>query len=38
MFEKFNTPYLFFANQIALPLYSIGKTIGIVADIGDVFL
>ena len=37
MFEEFNIPGLFFANQVVLPLYSIGKTIGIVADIGDVF-
>ena len=37
MFEEFNIPGLFFANQVVLPLYSIGKTIGIVADTGDVF-
>ena len=37
MFEEFNSPGLFFANQIVLPLYSIGKTIGFVVDIGDIF-
>ena len=37
MFEEFNIPGLFFADQVVLPLYSIGKNIGIVADIGDAF-
>ena len=37
MFEEFNIPGLFFADQVVMPLYSIGKTIGFVANIGDVF-
>ena len=37
MFEEFNILGLFFADQVVMPLYSIGKTIGFVANIGGAF-
>ena len=35
MFENFEVPSLFFAIHGVLTLYSVGRTIGIVCDIGD---
>ena len=38
MFETFNVPGLYNANQAVLSIYSAGKFTGIVADSGDVLL
>jgi actin-related protein len=35
MFETFNTPALYVANQAVLSLLATGRTTGIVVDIGD---
>jgi len=34
-FEKLNVPKLFICSQALLPLYSFGKTTGVVLDCGD---
>jgi actin-related protein len=35
MFETFNTPAMYVAIQTVLSLYAVGRTTGIVLDIGD---
>ena len=35
MFETFNTPAMYVANQSVLSLYASGRTTGIVVDSGD---
>ena len=35
MFETFNVPAMYLANQAALSLYSAGRTTGIVCESGD---
>ena len=35
MFEEFNLPAFYLSNQATLSLYAMGKTTGVVLDIGD---